>query len=85
MEVLTLATELHDHYRTRKYPSAALTRNLVRLEALGAVRVAPATTGAKGRFVVSVNLDWPSSMTETDFFRQVSELPKSKNYSPLTH
>jgi len=85
MEVLTLATELHDHYRTRKYPSAALTRNLVRLEALGAVRVAPATNGAKGRFVVSVNLDWPSSMTETEFFRKVSELPKSNNYSLLTH
>lgn len=35
--------------------------------------------------MVSVNLDWPSSMTETDFFRQVSELPKSKKYSLLTN
>ncbi len=85
MEILTLAMELHDHYSTRKHPSEALARDLVRLEALGAVRIEPATNGAKGRFVVSVNLDWPSSMTETEFFRKVSELPKSKNYSLLTH
>ena len=85
IEILTLAMELGDHYSTRKYPAAALARDIVRLEALGAVRVEPETNGTKGRFVVSVNLDWPSRMTETEFFRQVSELPKSKKYSLLTN
>ncbi len=85
MDFLTLATELRDHFSSRKRPLEALARDIVRLEALGAVRIAPATNGAKRRFMVSVNLDWPSSMTETDFFRQVSELPKSKKYSLLTN
>ncbi len=84
MDFLTLATELRDHFSSRKRPLEALARDIVRLEALGAVRIAPPTNGAKRRFMVSVNLDWPSSMTETDFFRQVSELPKSKKYSLLT-
>lgn len=81
MEVLTLAAELRDHYTTRKRPFEALARDVVRLEALGAVRIAPAPNAVKGGFLVSVNLDWPSRMTETEFFRQVSELPKSKKYS----
>ena len=85
VEVLTLAAELRDYYSTRKRPIEALARDIVRLEALGAVRIAPATNGARRRFMVCVNLDWPSSMTETDFFRQVSELPKSKKYSLLTN
>lgn len=80
MEVLTLATQLRNHYSTRKRPSEAVARDIARLETLGAVSIAPATNGAKGRFLVSVNLDWPSTMTETDFFRQVSELPKSKKF-----
>lgn len=80
MEVLTLATQLRNHYSTRKRPSEAVARDIARLEALGAVSIAPATNGAKGGFLVSVNLDWPSTITESDFFRQVSKLPKSKKY-----
>lgn len=80
MEVLTLATQLRNHYSTRKRPFEAVVRDIARLEALGAVSIAPATNGAKGGFLVSVNLDWPSTMTETDFFRQISELPRSKKY-----
>jgi Fic family protein len=83
IDFLTLASELRDHFSSRKRPLEALARDIVRLEALGAVRIAPASHGAKRRVMVSVNLDWPSSMTETDFFRQVSELPKSKKYSLL--
>ena len=83
-EVLTLAAELRSRYSTRKRPLEALARDIVRLEALGAVRIEPGTNGTKGRFLVSVNLDWPSSVTETEFFRQISELPKSKKYSLLT-
>ena len=85
MDLLTLATDLRDHFSSRKRPLEALARDIVRLEARGAVRVEPTTNAAKGRFVVSVNLDWPSRMTETEFFRQVSELPKSKKYSLLTN
>lgn len=85
MDLLTLATDLRDHFSSRKRPLEALARDIVRLEARGAVRITPATNGVKRSFMVSVNLDWPGSMTETDFFRQVSELPKSKKYSLLTN
>ena len=85
MGILTLAAQLRYRYSTRKRPREALARDIVRLEALGAVRVEPASNGTKGRFLISVNLDWPRTMTETEFFRQVSELPKSKKYSLLTN
>lgn len=85
MDIPTLATELRDHYSTRKDPDAALLRDISKLLALGAVQVKPGSNGSRGRILVSVNLDWPSSMTETEFFRQVSELPKSKKYSLLTN
>ena len=84
IEILTLATELHDHYNTRKDPVAALIRDLTKLDVLGAVRIEPSTYVAKGRSLVSVNLDWPSRMTETEFFQLVSKFPKSKKYSLLT-
>ena len=85
MDVPTLAEELSDDYRTRKDPAAALVRDLARLDALGAVKVRLVPNGEKRSILVSVNLDWPRTMTETEFFRQVSELPKSKKYSLLTN
>ena len=83
-EVLALSVDVRDRYSTRKRPLEALTRDIVRLEALGAVRVTPTRDGVTGHFLVSVNLDWPSRMDATEFFQQVSELPKSRKYSRLT-
>jgi hypothetical protein len=48
------------------------------LAALGAVRVARAEDQ---RYVVSIRLEWPAEITETDFFRRVKELPKAKTHA----
>ena len=85
MDIPTLAEELSNHYKARKDPAAALVRDLTRLNVLGAVKVRLVPNGEKRSILVSVNLDWPRTMTETEFFRQVSELPKSKKYSLLTN
>ena len=85
VDIATLATELRDHYKARKDPGAALTRDILRLQVLGAVRVEPREDSAQWSILVSVNLDWPTKMTETEFFQLVSKFPKSKKYSLLTH
>jgi Fic family protein len=35
------------------------------------------------RHVLSVRLEWPSEITETEFFEQINKLPKAKTYSFL--
>ena len=82
-DIPTLAAELVDQYKSRKDPGAALTRDILKLQGLGAVRIDPSGDSAKPRLRVSVNLDWPAKMTETEFFQLVSKLPKSKNCSLL--
>ena len=85
VDIPTLVAELRDHYKSRKGPGAALARDILKLQGLGAVRIDPSGDSARPGPRVSVNLDWPTMMTETEFFQLVSKLPKSKNYSLLTH
>ena len=63
--------------------SAAITRDVSKLLALDAVKVEWDQAG-QGWPLISVNLDWPSTITETEFFEKIKELPKSKDYSFLT-
>ena len=34
--------------------------------------------------MLSVNIDWPTEITETEFFRRVKEMPKGKVYGFLS-
>ena len=34
--------------------------------------------------VLSINLDWPMQITETEFFRRIKEMPKGKVYGFLS-
>jgi Fic family protein len=70
------------HFYQVKNPAKALTRDLnylVGLDAVTAERL-PEDQG----FIVRVNLDWPSQITETEFFRRMKELPKGKVYGFLS-
>jgi hypothetical protein len=67
-------------YARLKNPIRALIRDVNGLAALGAVRVARAEDQ---RYVVSIRLEWPAEITETDFFRRVKELPKAKTHAFL--
>ncbi len=32
----------------------------------------------KSDFLLSINLEWPTQITETEFFKRVKEMPKAK-------
>ncbi|MGD0820225.1 MAG: Fic family protein [Desulfomonilia bacterium] len=70
------------HLYMVKNPRKALIRDigyLVELEAVHAIR--PAEDQG---VVLSINLDWPMQITETEFFRRIKEMPKGKVYGFLS-
>lgn len=77
-----LVAEASHLYTKHKDRPAAIARDIGRLRALGAVKIEWALT--RQRPLISVNLDWPSTITETEFFDLIKKLPKSKDYSFLT-
>ena len=64
-------------YKKLKSPINALGRDLVGLIELRAI---DATQDPKGRYVFKVRLEWPTEITETDFFDRIRKLPKAKTY-----
>jgi len=73
--------------RTRQFyavknPGKALVRDLSYLIQLGAldVKKLPEEKG----FLFSINLDWPTQITETEFFRRVKDMSKGKVYGFLS-
>ena len=73
-----LIGDVEEHYKSRKHPCSALARDLNRLIALGAVTPDKVDTPWGSQFLISVNLDWPAKITETDFFEMLRTLPKAK-------
>jgi Fic family protein len=70
------------HLYTVKNPQKALVRDLVyliRLEALKMNRSPDEKTS-----LLSINIDWPAQITETEFFRRVKTMPKGKVYGFLS-
>ena len=67
-------------YSRLKTPLNALVRDVNSLSILGAISVEKLETG---RFRLAVRLQWPSEITETDFFKKIKELPKAKTLSFL--
>ena len=63
-----------------KNPIMALVRDVNNLTALKATWVRKI---ADGRFLIGVRLEWPTEVTETEFFEQVRKLPKAKTLSFL--
>ena len=71
-------------YAKRKDQPAAIARDVSKLQALGAVKIKWNEALAQAQPLISVNLDWPSTITEAEFFEKIKQLPKSKDYSFLT-
>jgi hypothetical protein len=61
------------HFYLVKNPVKALIRDLNQLLELGAISV-----GSGPEHVFSINLDWPTQITETEFFERVKNMPKVK-------
>ncbi len=84
-EVFQLAEILKGEYRSRKVPLSALVRDINRLQALGAVKVDRTEPTPKNyEYYISVRLDWPSTITDTEFFARIAAMPKSKTYGFLS-
>jgi Fic family protein len=67
------------HYTDVKNPGKALIRDINHLISLGTMgfRQEP-ETGTAERYLVWARLEWPSEITETEFFRKLSALPRAK-------
>jgi hypothetical protein len=79
--VLGVVRERTIHLYAVKNPYKALARDLNYLLELQAIRVRQLEpTG----YALSVNLEWPTQITETEFFRRVKSMPKGKVYGFLS-
>lgn len=79
---LTELVERTRHHYTVKNAYKALARDLnylIALDAIGVERL-PDEQG----FILWANLEWPTTITETEFFRRVKAMPKGKMYSFLS-
>ena len=86
IEFSDLANSLKDDYKSRKAPINAIIRDLTRLGALGAVWIEETKSSPKANpmYYISVRLDWPSRITEAEFFAKIAAMPKSKTYGFLS-
>jgi Fic family protein len=67
-------------YRTLSNPYKALIRDLnylIKLEAVGAKKL------EGNRFQIFARLEWPTKITETEFFARVKQMPKAKTHGFL--
>lgn len=67
-------------YSRLSNPLHALVRDVNSLSSLRAIKVEKLEGG---RFRLAVRLEWPSEITETEFFRKTRQLPKAKTLSFL--
>ena len=85
IELFQLAEVTKEDYKSRKMPIDAYLRDVSRLWGLEAIHVHREGTDTKNyKWYLSVNLDWPTTITETEFFARLSRLPKSKMYGFLS-
>jgi hypothetical protein len=79
VEWLQLIEEVSPYYASRKNAGFAITRDVNRLSALGAITVRREAINEKGfRFWIAANLNWPSQITDSEFFMKIERLPRSK-------
>ncbi len=70
-------------FYTVKNPTKALIRDLNYLLQLQTISVKRLQEDKE--ILISINLDWPTQITETEFFKRVKDMPKSKMYKFLIH
>jgi Fic family protein len=73
------------HYASRKAPAHAMVRDVNKLSSLGAISVTQerADPSMRQLIYITVNLDWPTTITETEFFNRIEQMPISKTTSFL--
>ena len=71
---------LEKHYSSLKTPLRAYVRDLNHLSGLRAiiVRRTDSQRPEPAKFLISVRLEWATEITETEFYRQINQLPEAK-------
>jgi Fic family protein len=76
--------ELHkataDSYRSLKDGERAFVRDIISLRSLGALTAAKVDGE---RINISIELDWPTKITESTFFAAIRKMPRGKTYKIL--
>jgi cell filamentation protein, protein adenylyltransferase len=65
------------HYRNLKNPIRAAVVDALNLESIGAVAFSGDQTQG---FMVRIRLDWPTRITESEFFELIKTLPRAKSH-----
>jgi Fic family protein len=81
LELNELVKALGGIYKSLGNPRKAIVRDLLYLMNLGAVK---AEELGKNRIQISIDLTWPTTMTESEFFERIRHLPKAKTYPFLS-
>jgi len=79
-EVRSLSKELQRDYENLSSPWKAYVRDLQQLIHLDAVKI---RKQEDDKLLVTANLEWPESISESDFMDRVKELPTAKSHSFL--
>ncbi len=82
MTLTELVRATHGQYASLKNPLKALNRDINGLIQLQAINVRPQEDGG---YRLSVRLEWPTEITETEFFRRTKKMPKAKTHGFLDH
>jgi len=82
MTLTELIRATHGQYTSLKNPLKALIRDINGLIQLQAINVRPIEDDDHR---LSVRLEWPTEITETEFFRRIREMPKAKTHGFLDH
>lgn len=77
-EFETLFSALEATYKTVANPRKAIVRDINQLQQLLALRVLRDPDPQLRRFFIEARLDWPSRITESEFFEKVKQMPKAK-------
>lgn len=80
MELMEIYARVEILYTNLKKPMKAYIRDLNGLITLRAIK---AERISRDQWEISLRLEWPTEITETNFMERVSELPKAKSYSFL--
>lgn len=81
LELNELIKALSGLYKSLGNPRKAILRDITHLVNLGAIK---AEEVEKNRIQISIDLTWPTTMTESEFFERIRQLPKAKTYPFLS-
>ncbi len=80
MEWTKLSYTMSPKYMRLKNPMKAMIRDILSLDQLGAITIEKIE---EDKFKMAVRLQWPTEITETEFFKRTKQLPKAKMLSFL--